>query len=474
MYKYDPKSSIADEFINDAEILESLAYARENKANKQVIDAILQKAREMKGISHKEAAVLLECELEEENKEIEKLAKEIKERFYGKRIVMFAPLYLSNYCINSCVYCPYHVKNKHIARKKLSQEEIKQEVIALQDMGHKRLAIEAGEDPVNNPIEYILESIKTIYSIQHKNGAIRRVNVNIAATTVENYRKLKEAGIGTYILFQETYNKKSYLELHPTGPKHDYDYHTEAMDRAMQGGIDDVGLGVLFGLEGYKYEFAGLLMHAEHLEAVHGVGPHTISVPRVKHADDIDPDAFDNSLSDETFEKIAACIRIAVPYTGMIISTRESQAVREKMLHLGVSQISGASRTSVGGYCEEERPHDSEQFDVSDQRTLDEVVNWLMQLGFIPSFCTACYREGRTGDRFMELCKNGQILNCCHPNALMTLAEYLVDYAREDTKNIGFALINKELEKIPNEKTRSLARKHIEDIKASNRRDFRF
>ena len=341
-------------------------------------------------------------------------------------------------------------------------------------MGHKRLAIEAGEDPVNNPLEYILECIKTIYDIKHKNGAIRRVNVNIAATTVENYRKLKEAGIGTYILVQETYHKKSYLELHPTGPKHNYDYHTEAMDRAMQGGIDDVGLGVLFGLELYQYEFAGLLMHAEHLEAVYGVGPHTISVPRIKRADDIDPDVFDNGLSDEMFEKIIACIRIAVPYTGMIISTRESQEVRGRALKLGISQISGASRTSVGGYTEEERPHDSEQFDVSDQRTLDEVVNWLMRLGYIPSFCTACYREGRTGDRFMALCKNGQIQNCCHPNALMTLAEFLTDYASEDTKKIGFEMIERELNKVPTEKVRCIAADNIEAIKASNRRDFRF
>ena len=481
---YNPKSLKAEEFINHGEILDTIRYAEENKHNIALIDEILAKARPVKsadgtqthcaGLSHREASVLLACDIPEKVAQMYQLAEEIKQAFYGNRIVMFAPLYLSNYCVNGCVYCPYHMKNKHIARIKLTQEEIKKEVIALQDMGHKRLAIEAGEDPVNNPIEYILESIRTIYSIHHKNGEIRRVNVNIAATTVENYRKLKEAGIGTYILFQETYNKKSYEELHPTGPKHNYDYHTEAMDRAMEGGIDDVGLGVLFGLEGYQYEFAGLMMHAEHLEAVHGVGPHTISVPRVKHADDIDPDAFDNSLSDDIFEKIAACIRIAVPYTGMIISTRESQEVREKMLQLGVSQISGASRTSVGGYCEEERPHDSEQFDVSDQRSLDEVVDWLMQLGFIPSFCTACYREGRTGDRFMSLCKNGQILNCCHPNALMTLTEYLVDYASEETKQHGFALIEKELEKIPKEKVREIARKNIEDIKASSRRDFRF
>ncbi|MBP8796087.1 MAG: [FeFe] hydrogenase H-cluster radical SAM maturase HydG, partial [Lachnospiraceae bacterium] len=387
---------------------------------------------------------------------------------------MFAPLYLSNYCVNGCVYCPYHAKNKHISRKKLTQEEIRKEVIALQDMGHKRLALETGEDPVNNPIEYVLESIKTIYSIKHKNGAIRRVNVNIAATTVENYRKLKEAGIGTYILFQETYHKESYEKLHPTGPKHNYAYHTEAMDRAMEGGIDDVGIGVLFGLELYRYEFAGLLMHAEHLEAVHGVGPHTISVPRIRRADDIDPETFDNGIDDDTFAKIVACIRISVPYTGMIVSTRESQACRERVLHLGVSQISGGSRTSVGGYVEPEAEDDnSAQFDVSDNRSLDEVVNWLMHLGYIPSFCTACYREGRTGDRFMSLCKSGQIQNCCHPNALMTLKEYLMDYASEDTRKIGLKLIEKEIPNVPREKTREILEYHLKEIE-DGQRDFRF
>ena len=471
---YDKKSLKAEEFISDEEIRATLKYADENKDNLELIDKIIEKARLRKGLDHREASVLLACEDEERLRQIYDLAEQIKKDFYGDRIVMFAPLYLSNYCVNGCVYCPYHLKNKHICRKKLTQEEVKKEVIALQDMGHKRLAIEAGEDPVNNPIEYILECIKTIYSINHKNGAIRRVNVNIAATTVENYKKLKDAGIGTYILFQETYNKKSYEELHPTGPKHNYDYHTEAMDRAMQGGIDDVGLGVLFGLELYRYEFAGLLMHAEHLEAVHGVGPHTISVPRIKHADDIDPDAFDNGIDDDTFAKICALIRISVPYTGMIISTRESKSVREKVIRLGVSQISGASCTSVGGYAEpEEEDENTAQFDVSDNRTLDEVVNWLMSLGYIPSFCTACYREGRTGDRFMSLCKSGQIQNCCHPNALMTLKEYLMDYASEDTRKIGEQLIEKELLKIPNEKVRRITAQHIAEIENGSR-DFRF
>ncbi|MDY4856054.1 MAG: [FeFe] hydrogenase H-cluster radical SAM maturase HydG [Candidatus Ventricola sp.] len=482
MASYNPKSLHAEEFIHDGEIRETLAYAEANKNNVALIDAILEKARPRRtetgctcaGLTHREASVLLACEIPEKVQKIYEIAGEIKQAFYGNRIVIFAPLYLSNYCVNGCVYCPYHMKNKAIPRRKLTQEEVRQEVIALQDMGHKRLAIEAGEDPKNNPIEYILECIKTIYAVNHKNGAIRRVNVNIAATTVENYRRLKDAGIGTYILFQETYHKESYLQLHPTGPKHDYDYHTEAMDRAMEGGIDDVGLGVLFGLELYKYEFAGLIMHAEHLEAVHGVGPHTISVPRLKRASDIDPDQFDNGISDEIFEKITACIRLAVPYTGIIVSTRESEAVRGRLLNLGVSQVSGASRTSVGGYTETERPHDTEQFDVSDQRSLDEVVRWLMENGHIPSFCTACYREGRTGDRFMSLCKSGQILNCCHPNALMTLTEFLTDYASEETKRVGFEMIERELARIPKDKVRMIARENIEAIRSSNRRDFRF
>ena len=481
---YDPKSLKAEEFIDDTEIRETLEYAEKNKNNHELIEQILAKAApkktrrgvECSGLSHREASVLLACDDPKVIKKIYALAREIKEAFYGDRIVMFAPLYLSNYCVNNCVYCPYHFKNKEIPRKKLTQDEVRDEVIALQDMGHKRLAIEAGEDPVNNPIEYILDCIKTIYSIKHKNGAIRRVNVNIAATTVENYKKLKDAGIGTYILFQETYHKDSYEKLHPTGPKHDYAYHTEAMDRAMDGGIDDVGLGVLFGLDMYKYEFAGILMHAEHLEAVHGVGPHTISVPRVKRASDIDPNVFDNSIDDDTFAKIIACIRIAVPYTGMIISTRENETCRDKVMGLGISQISGGSRTSVGGYAgysPEERPHDTEQFDVSDQRTLDEVVKWLMEKGYIPSFCTACYREGRTGDRFMALCKVGQIQNCCHPNALLTLQEYLTDYASEETQKIGEALIDREILNVPDPKRREKALSYLARIR-NGERDFRF
>lgn len=474
MWKYDPKSKIADEFINHEEIMETLAYAEAHKSDTGLMRDILQKARERKGLNHREASVLLANENPEIDEEIFALAKQLKQDFYGNRIVLFAPLYLSNYCVNGCTYCPYHAVNKHMPRKKLTQEDVRREVIALQDMGHKRLAIEAGEDPVNNPIEYILECVDTIYSIKHKNGAIRRVNVNIAATTVENYRKLKEAEIGTYILFQETYHKESYLKLHPTGPKHDYNYHTEAMDRAMEGGIDDVGCGVLFGLDKYRYEFAGVLMHAEHLEAVFGVGPHTISVPRLRDADDIDSTSFTNGISDDIFAKIVACIRIAVPYTGMIVSTRENQKCRERVLQLGISQISGGSRTSVGGYVEPE-PEDqkSEQFDVMDNRTLDEVVCWLMEQKHVPSFCTACYRAGRTGDRFMSLCKSGQIQNCCHPNALMTLKEYLMDYASPHTRELGEALIQAELQNIPKEQVRKIVVENLGKIEQGSR-DFRF
>jgi len=471
---YNSKSKNAEEFINHEEILATLEYAQANKTNLDLIDEIIKKARLGKGLSHREAAVLLDCEDNEKNQEIYKLAEQIKKDFYGNRIVMFAPLYLSNYCVNGCVYCPYHAKNKHIARKKMTQEEIRREVIALQDMGHKRLVLETGEDPINSPIEYVLESIETIYGIKHKNGAIRRVNVNIAATTVENYTKLRDAGIGTYILFQETYHKESYEKLHPTGPKHNYDYHTEAMDRAMEGGIDDVGIGVLFGLELYRYEFAGLLMHAEHLEDVFGVGPHTVSVPRIRRADDIDPSAFDNGIDEDTFAKLVACIRISIPYTGMIVSTRETKECRERVLHLGVSQLSGGSKTSVGGYAEPEAEEEnSSQFEVSDDRTLDEVVKWLLELGYIPSFCTACYREGRTGDRFMQLLKSGQIQNCCHPNALMTLKEYMLDYASAETRELGEKMILAELGNIPKEKVRQVAVENLEKI-SHGIRDFRF
>ena len=474
MNMYNHKSTIATEFISDSEIRSTMQYARENSGNVALADSILDKARDFKGVTHREAALLLECNDPGIVQRIYALANEIKHRFYGNRIVMFAPLYLSNYCVNGCVYCPYHAKNKNIRRKKLTQDEIRAEVVALQDMGHKRLAIEAGEHPLMNPIEYILESINTIYNIKHKNGAIRRVNVNIAATTVENYRRLRDAGIGTYILFQETYNKENYEALHPTGPKKDYAWHTEAMDRAMQGGIDDVGIGVLFGLETYRYDFVGLLMHAEHLEATYGVGPHTISVPRLCKADDIDTDNFENAVPDDIFFKIVAIIRIAVPYTGMIISTRESAKNRERLLELGISQISGGSRTSVGGYVTDETPDEnSAQFEIADHRTLDEVVAWLLDLNHIPSFCTACYREGRTGDRFMTLLKNGQISNCCLPNALITLKEYIRDYASPATLEKGEAMIKRMLADIPNERARAMAAEYLDRID-NGERDFRF
>ena len=479
---YDPSSGKAEEFINHEEILATLAFAAEHRNDRPLIESIIGKAAGCRGLDHREAAVLMECTDPELVALMFRTAREIKRRLYGNRIVMFAPLYLSNWCVNGCVYCPYHAGNRHIFRKRLSQDEIRREVIALQDMGHKRLAIESGEDPVHNPLEYILESIATIYGTHHRNGAIRRVNVNIAATTVENYRRLKEAGIGTYILFQETYHKDAYETLHPSGPKSDYAWHTEAMDRAMQGGIDDVGIGVLFGLDTFRYELAGLLMHAEHLEARFGVGPHTISVPRICPAEDIDTGDFPNAVPDDVFCRLVAVIRLAVPYTGMIISTRESRQVREKVLELGISQISGGSRTSVGGYADEmdrqkgktvEDEENSAQFDISDRRTLDEVAGWLLDMGHIPSFCTACYREGRTGDRFMSLVKRGKIADCCQPNALMTLMEYLQDYASAQTKAKGLEVIRRELSNIAGDKVRELTVRHLKDIE-EGRRDFRF
>ncbi len=472
--QYNAASQNASEFIHEGEILQTMEYAAAHRNDISLINEILAKAAEGKGLKHREAAVLLECDSQEVIERIFALARDIKKRIYGNRIVMFAPLYLSNYCINGCVYCPYHAKNRTIPRRKLSQDEIRREVIALQDMGHKRLALETGEHPTQTPIEYVLESINTIYSIRHKNGAIRRVNVNIAATTVENYRLLRDAGIGTYILFQETYCRSVYEQLHPSGPKSDWTYHTEAMDRAMTGGIDDVGIGVLFGLHNYRYDFVGLLMHAEHLEARFGVGPHTISVPRIRPADDINPLDFPDAVTDDVFRRIVAVLRLAVPYTGMIVSTRESQRSRELVLDVGVSQISGASRTSVGGYADATIDVDkSAQFDISDDRSLDEIVEWLLELGYIPSFCTACYREGRTGDRFMSLAKSGMIGNCCAPNALMTLKEYLEDYASPLTRFKGEQMIANMLDEIPSEKIRTITRNRLDFI-ADGRRDFRF
>lgn len=471
---YNVSSDNAEEFISDEEIVRSLEFAAENANNEELVNSILEKAELMKGLTHREAMILLDCTLPHLNDRIFDLARRIKEKFYGNRIVMFAPLYLSNYCVNGCKYCPYHLKNKNMARKKLTQDEIKREVIALADMGHKRLALETGEDPINSPIEYVLESIKTIYSIKHKNGSIRRVNVNIAATTVENYAKLKEAGIGTYILFQETYNKIAYEDMHPSGPKSNYSYHTEAMDRAMLGGIDDVGCGVLFGLNLYRYDFVGLLLHAEHLEAKFGVGPHTLSVPRIRPADDVNVNEYSNAIGDDQFEKLVALLRIAVPYTGLIVSTRESAQLRERLIKVGVSQLSGGSRTSVGGYADNGEAEDSRQFEVDDTRTLDEVVAWLLSVGYVPSFCTACYREGRTGDRFMRMVKSGAIANVCQPNSIMTLKEYLEDYAAEGTKAMGLEVIKREVEKIPSDKVRNIVKERLGSMDIEGARDFRF
>lgn len=443
-----------------------LGMAARNSQDRNLAEGLLGQAGLMKGLTPQAAVTLLLNQDKEITARIFALAEKVKDAYYGNRIVLFAPLYLSNYCVNSCVYCSYHRQNSRIPRRKMTQEEIKAEVIALQDMGHKRLALEAGEDPVHNPLEYILESIDTIYSIHHKAGAIRRVNVNIAATTVENYRRLHDVQIGTYILFQETYNQKEYERLHPSGPKADYAYHTEAMDRAMQGGLEDVGLGVLYGLHNYAYEFAGLLLHAKHLETVYGAGPHTISVPRLRPADGINVANFKNALPDDIFLKIIALLRLAVPYTGLIISTRESAHIREQALRLGISQISGGSRTSVGGYTSP--ADDTAQFEIADNRTLDEVVLWLMQAGYLPSFCTACYGNGRQGRDFMDICKNKQIHKFCSPNALFTLAEYLNNYASDETKAIGELLLKSELEKPMSGNRRQLLEKRLQEAKSGN------
>ncbi len=468
---YNSKSKNAVEFIDDGEILETLDYAEKNKNNKPLLTEIINKAKNCGGLDYKEATALLLCEDKEINDEIFKTAHDIKQKIYGNRIVMFAPLYLSNYCVNGCLYCSYHHSNCHMERRKLTREQIIEEVTALQDMGHKRLALESGEDPVNNPIEYILDCIDAVYSVKHKNGAIRRVNVNIAATTVENYTKLKDAGIGTYILFQETYHKPTYERLHPTGPKHNYAYHTEAMDRAMEGGIDDVGLGALFGLYNYKYDFVGLLLHAKHLEDTFGVGPHTISVPRVCPADDVDLTIFHDTIPDETFKKIVAVLRVAVPYTGLIVSTRESKASRTEVLKIGISQISGGSITGIGGYAKGR--DETAQFDVTDTRTLDQVMCWLCEEGYVPSFCTACYREGRTGDRFMQFAKSGQICNFCQPNALLTLKEYQQDYASEETKKAIQKVWDTEVKRIQNPKVYEKTLSLVHEIE-NGKRDFRF
>lgn len=473
MPHYNVASPKAQEFIDDAEIRQTMAYALENANNIPLQRDILAKGQLAKGLDHREAAVLLVASQPDIRQATMQLANDIKLRFYGKRIVLFAPLYLSNHCVNGCLYCPYHASNRTIPRHQLTQEQIRQEVTALQAMGHKRLALEMGEDPTHNTMDYLLEAIQTIYATRYRHGAIRRVNVNVAATTVENYARMHQAGIGTYILFQETYHQAHYQALHPNGPKSHYAYHTEAMDRAMQGGIDDVGLGVLFGLNTYLYDFIGLLMHAEHLEACYGVGPHTLSVPRICPADGISLGDFPNAVPDDVFLHLIATARVAVPYTGIIVSTREKASVRTKALHVGVSQVSGGSKTTVGGYADTTDARNSAQFEVHDERTLDQVVAWLLDNGHIPSFCTACYRQGRTGDRFMALCKSGKISDCCSPNALLTLQEYIQDYASDSTRQKALATMRHELALLPNEAVKARTRAWMDRI-VQGERDFRF
>ncbi len=473
---YNVKSMDSNEFINHEEILSTIEDAKKIAASKSEITSILEKAELCKGLTHREAAVLLEVNDNETLERIYNSAKAVKEKIYGKRIVIFAPLYLSNYCVNNCTYCGYKCSNK-IGRHQLSQEEVKLEVRALEAMGHKRLLLEAGEDDERCPIDYILKCIDTIYNEKFKNGSIRRVNVDIAATTVENYRKLRDAKIGTYILFQETYHKPTYKAVH-NGPKQNYEWHTEAMDRAMQGGIDDVGIGPLYGLYEWRYETIATLMHAEHLEAAFGVGPHTISFPRLLSAEGVDRNSFKYLVNDDVFKKIVAVIRLAVPYTGMILSTRESIDFRKELLEVGISQISAGSCVGVGGYAQrkmvdEEGIEEKPQFNLADHRKPIDVIKWLVKDGYIPSYCTACYREGRTGDRFMPLAKSGQIGNFCHPNALLTFEEYLKDYADDELKDMGQKLIDLEIQNVPSDKQKKKALNYLELIR-NGERDLRF
>jgi len=472
---YDPKSMDANAFISHDEILATLEQAKRDATDPERVRGILAKAATYAGLTHREAAVLLEVTDAETLEAIFALARTVKEHIYGRRIVMFAPLYLSDFCVNKCTYCGYN-HDHCLARRKLTQEEVAEEVRVLERMGHKRLALEAGEDPRNCPLDYILECIHTIYALKCENGAIRRVNVNIAATKEEDYRRLKEAGIGTYILFQETYHKPTYLAVHPAGPKHNYEWHTEAHDRAMKAGIDDVGLGVLYGLYDWRYDTVGMLMHAEHLEAALGVGPHTLSVPRIRAAAGVDASHFPHLVSDDNFKKLVAVLRLAVPYTGMILSTREPQGYREEVIALGISQVSAGSCTGVGGYAHAGKLGFEEtkgQFEPEDHRTPTEVLKDLLHDGYIPSYCTACYREGRTGDRFMQLAKTGQIANVCQANAILTLQEYLEDYGDDELRALGNAAIARELDAIPSDRTREKAKQFLAMIKAGTR-DLRF
>lgn len=456
---------VAD-FIND-DIILSLLEAGKDKSSTEVVE-IIEKGRMAKGLSLEEVAVLLQNTSPDIEDRLFSAAREVKNSIYGTRIVMFAPLYVSDYCVNSCLYCGYKCTNK-MNRRKLTDDEIRREVEIIEDMGHKRIALEAGEDDRNCPIDYILHAMDVIYNTKHKNGSIRRINVNIAATEVENYKKLKEAGIGTYVLFQETYHRETYAKVHPAGPKKDYDYHTTAMDRAMEGGIDDVGLGVLFGLYDYKYEVMGLMLHAQHLEDKYGVGPHTISVPRLRPAKDVSLDKYPYLVADDDFKRIVAILRLAVPYTGIILSTREEARFRDEVIRLGVSQISAGSCTGVGGYEERIEGCSNPQFELADERTPIEIIKSLCSQGYIPSYCTACYRAGRTGDRFMEFAKTGKIHNLCYPNAMMTFKEYIEDYADEELKVLGNKVIQDNLRNIPDETMRKKTVERLARIEKGER-----
>nr|WP_294574398.1 [FeFe] hydrogenase H-cluster radical SAM maturase HydG [uncultured Romboutsia sp.] len=455
-------------FINHEYIYKVLEETK-NPSNKQIRE-VLDRAKNREGLDYKDIAILLQAEDENDLKEIYSLAGEIKKDIYGKRVVVFAPLYVSDYCVNNCIYCGYKRDNK-FNRRRLTMDEVAQEVKILEQMGHKRLALELGEDPVNAPIEYVLECLDTIYKTQNNNGEIRRVNVNIAATTVENYKLLKEKGIGTYILFQETYHKPTYNKIHPKSLKGDYNYHLTAFDRAMEAGIDDVGGGVLFGLADPRFEVLALMMHNEHLEEKFGVGFHTISVPRLQQANGVNLENYPYLLDDKMFKKIVAILRIAVPFTGLILSTRETPKMRRELLKYGVSQISAGSSTGVGGYKEREEGKESKQFKTNDDRSPIEILKELLSDGYIPSYCTACYRKGRTGDRFMSLAKSGNIKYVCEPNALMTLLEFTLDYGDDELYKKSLEIIDKEVENIEREDIKSLTKESMKKMK-EGQRDF--
>lgn len=473
MLKDNEKYNALD-FIKDDEINSLIAKGKELVSDKELVREIIEKSKSAEGLTPEETAVLLNLEDKELIEEMFKAAKQVKEKLYGKRLVVFAPLYVSNYCVNNCTYCGYKHCNDELKRKKLNKEQLIEEVKVLESLGHKRIALEAGEDPVNAPLDYILDCIKSIYSIKFDNGSIRRINVNIAATSVEDYKRLKDAEIGTYILFQETYHKPTYERLHVSGPKHNYNYHTTAMHRAREAGIDDIGMGVLYGLYDYKYETLAMLMHAMDLEETTGVGPHTLSVPRLRPAENVSLENYPYLVDDEDFKKIVAILRLAVPYAGLILSTREEPGLRDEIIALGVSQVSTGSCTGVGGYSEAySDPEEKPQFEVGDHRSPVEMIESLMEAGYIPSYCTACYREGRTGERFMDIVKSGELYKICEANALITLKEFIDDYGTDRTREIGDKLIKKSIDEIDNESFRKSVEEKINKI-SNGTRDLRF